>query len=112
MKTQAKILGYQCGGEQSVTLALTGIEQSLPAGCIGILPNKGGCVISSLKRAKINDSDESTNYASTLGIASLDFTSVEPTVKWVDGAFSHDVAPYNWSKVTGTAGGHIECIIE
>ena len=112
MKTVNQILGYQTGGEQSVTLALTGSEQSLPTGCIGILPNKGGCTISSLKRKPIGGADEVTNFATTLGIAAIDFTAVEPTVKWVSGAFKHDTAPYNWSKITGTSGGYVECIIE
>ena len=112
MKTVNQTLGYQCGGEQSVTLALTGSEQTLPTGCIGILPNKGGCVISSLKRKVVGGADEVTNYATTLGIAAIDYTLVEPTVKWVSGAFKHDTAPYNWSKITGTFGGYIECIIE
>ena len=46
------------------------------------------------------------------GMTALDYTSVEPTVKWVSGAFKHDIAPYNWSKITGTLDGHVERIIE
>jgi hypothetical protein len=112
MKSVERIIGYQVGGQQSVTLALTGSEQTLPAGCIGVFPNKGGCTISSLKRQLVGGAVESTNFATTLGMASIDYTSVEPTPKWVTGAFTHEKAPYNWAKVTGAAGGHIECIIE
>lgn len=112
MKATNNILGYQIGGEQSVTIALTGSEQTLPDGCIGVMPNKGGCTISSLKRKVVGGAVESTNFATTLGMAGVDYSSVEPTPKWVSGAFKNNVAPYNWAKVTGTAGGHIECIIE
>jgi hypothetical protein len=76
------------------------------------MPNKGGCTISSLKRQIVGGAVESTNFATTLGMAAIDYSSVEPTPKWVEGAFTHETAPYNWAKVTGTAGGKIECIIE
>ena len=112
MKDVSKILGYQTGGENSVTLALTGSEQTLPVGCIGIFPNEGGCTISSLKRQIVGGAVEATNYATELGIAGIDFTSVKPTVKWVSGAFKQNKAAYNWAKITGTAGGHVELIME
>lgn len=112
MASTNKTLGYQIGGEQSVTLALTGSEQDLPANCVGVLPNKGGCTISSLKRKLVGGDVESTNFATTMGMAGIDYTAVEPTPKWVETLFDNDNPLYNWAKVTGTAGGHIECIIK
>lgn len=112
MKTVSKILGYQAGGEQPVLLALTGSEQDLPAKCIAVFPNKGGCTLSSLKRKVVGGAVESTNFASTLGLEAVDFSSDEPYVVFVQTAIINDVAAYNWAKVTGTAGGKLLCIIE
>ena len=112
MKTVNQVLAYQAGGEQPVLLALSGSEQDLPAGCIGIFPNKGGCTISSLKRKIVGGATASTNYATTLGLATIDFSSVEPYPVFVQSGITHDNALYNWAKVTGDLGGKLLCIIE
>ncbi len=92
------------GGWQPTLITLTGSEQALPAKCIGIYPNSGGCILTSLKQT------DGTNLATSMGIVSVDLADKQIPL-FIKGAGSGMIPQY-LTYITGTASGTCWAITE
>ena len=105
MKPESFHNRYLMGGpnDRLIKFSDSAAEQTLPAKCIGIIPNPG-CAITSLKRSDDETKNWADNTTGHLNCAGVDLTDKYKPIFVEDAEGMDRQSPMYWTKVTLTAG--------